>query len=67
MLGMALNPPYLLKTDQITIDVAEEATSRVNGAKEFAVDITYAEQDWLPFVDLPDLTLNYSRPIFVVS
>ena len=67
MLGMALNPPYLLKTDQITIDVAEEATSRVNGAKEFEVDITYAEQDWLPFVDLPDLTLNYSRPIFVVS
>ena len=67
MLGMAVNAPYLLKTDQITINVAEEATSRVNGAKEFAVDITYAEHDWLPFVDLPDLSLNYSRPIFVVS
>lgn len=67
MLGMAVNAPYLLETDQITIEVEEEATSRVNGAKEFDIDITYAEQDWLPFIDLPDLTLRYSRPIFVVA
>jgi Flp pilus assembly protein TadG len=67
MLGMAVNAPYLLKTDQIAIEVTQEGTSRVNGATEFTVNITYLEQDWLPFVDLPDLTLEYQRPIFVVS
>lgn len=67
MLGMAVNAPYLLKTNQITIEVTQEATSRVNGATEFTVDVSYLEEDWLPFVDLPDLTLEYQRPIFVVS
>lgn len=67
MLGMAVHAPYMLDSDRITIAVEQEATSRVNGATEFDIDITYAEEDWLPFVDLPDLSLTYSRPIFVVS
>lgn len=67
ILGMAVNAPYLLKTDQITIDVTTEPGSRVNGATELTVAITYLEEDWLPFVDLPDLTLEYERPVFVVS
>ena len=67
MLGMAVNAPYLLDTDRIVIDVEQEGTSRVNGAIEFDIDIAYAEEDWLPFVDLPDLTLRYTRPIFVVG
>ena len=67
VLGMAVNAPYLLDTDRITIDVQQEGTSRVNGATEFDIDITYAEEDWLPFVDLPDLTMQYTRPIFVVT
>ena len=67
MLGMAVNAPYLLDTDRIVIEVEQEGTSRVNGAIEFDIDITYAEEDWLPFVDLPDLTLQYTRPIFVVA
>lgn len=67
MLAMAVNAPYLLDTDRITINVQQEGMSRVNGAIEFDIDITYVEEDWLPFVDLPDLTLEYSRPIFVVG
>lgn len=67
MLGMAVNAPYMLDTDRVTIAVVQEGTSRVNGATEFDIDITYAEEDWLPFVDLPDLTLQYTRPIFVVT
>ena len=67
MLGMAVNPPYLLDTDRIAIDVTQEGASRINGATEFTLDITYVEEDWLPFVDLPDLSLEYERPVFVVS
>lgn len=67
MLGMAVNTPYMLDSDRLVIDVEEEAGSRVNGAKEFDIDITYVEEDWLPFVDLPDLSLRYTRPIFVVG
>ena len=67
VLGMAVNTPYLLDTDRITIEVTQESTSRINGATELTIDITYLEEDWLPFVDLPDLTLQYERPIFVVA
>jgi hypothetical protein len=57
----------LLKSDSIDITVTKAATSRVNGATEFDIDMSYAESDWLPFADLPALTIRYSRPIFVVA
>jgi Flp pilus assembly protein TadG len=71
MLGMAVNTPYMLDTDRIDINVedvtADGTKDQVAGATRYDVNIVYVEEDWLPFVDLPDLSLNYSRPIFVVS
>jgi len=67
LLSAATNAPYLLDTDRLTISVDDVATSRVTGAKEMEIDIAYTLEDWLPFVTLPETTLNYSRPIFVVE
>jgi Flp pilus assembly protein TadG len=67
ILGTAVNTPYLLKSDSLDITVTRAATSRVNGAIEFDVQVNYAEADWLPFADLPQLTISYGRPIFVVA
>lgn len=67
ILGAAVNAPYLLKSDSLDIQVTQAVTSRVNGTTEFDIQVNYAEADWLPFADLPQLTIQYSRPIFVVA
>ncbi len=67
ILGRAVNTPYMLDTDRLQITAVTQGTSRVAGAKEIDVDITYTLEDFLPFVTLPGTTLTYSRPIFVVT
>ncbi len=65
--GLAVNAPYMLDTDRLTITATTASTSRVTGAKEIDLKIDYTLEDWLPFVDLPQTTVSYSRPIFVVN
>ncbi|WP_128892662.1 TadE/TadG family type IV pilus assembly protein [Erythrobacter sp. HKB08] len=67
VLASAVNTPYMLDSDRLTISVREVGTSRVTDATELDLDITYTMEDWLPFVTLPATTLTYSRPIFVVE
>ena len=63
-LSMATTAPYLLDSDQLEVDVTRPTVSRVNGAIEFNIELTYAMNDLLPFVDLPFFNLSYSRPVF---
>lgn len=65
--GLAVNAPYLLKPDRLQVTTTTEATSRVTGAKEISVRIDYTPTDILPFVELPNTTISYTRPIFVVD
>lgn len=65
--GVAVNPPYMLDTDRLDIQVSRAGTSRVAGATEIDVDLAYQLEDWLPFVEIPGTRLTYSRPIFVVE
>ena len=67
LLATAVNAPYNLDTDRITVSARNVATGRVSGAREIDVDIGYTLEDWLPFVKLPATTLTYTRPIFVVD
>ncbi|GAA4643747.1 hypothetical protein GCM10023115_17070 [Pontixanthobacter gangjinensis] len=67
LLATAVNAPYMLDTDRINIAVTEQTVSRVTGADELKISITYTLEDWLPFVTLPGTTLTYARPIFVVA
>jgi Flp pilus assembly protein TadG len=65
--GIAVNAPYLLNPDRLWVTTTTEPTSRVTGAKEISVQIDYTPSDILPFVELPDTTISYTRPIFVVD
>ncbi len=67
LLATAVNAPYLLDSDRLNITVSTKLTSRVTGADEIDIDISYTLEDWLPFVTLPGTTLTYSRPVFVVA
>ncbi|MDZ4306456.1 TadE family protein [Allopontixanthobacter sp.] len=65
--GVGVNAPYLLNPDLLEVTTTTEPVSRVTGAKEITVRIAYTPNDVLPFIDLPDTTISYSRPIFVVD
>lgn len=65
--GVAVNAPYLLNADRLEVTTTTVPTSRVTGAKEISVQIDYTPSDILPFVDLPQTVISYSRPIFVVD
>lgn len=67
LLATAVNAPYMLDSDRLTISVTEETVSRVTGADELKIAIRYSLEDWLPFVTLPGTTLTYTRPVFVVA
>ena len=67
ILSKATGRAYLLDSDRIDVDVSSVDDSRVDGALEFDITVTYTLEDWLPFVDLEETTLTYSRPVFVVA
>lgn len=65
--SIAVGAPYLLETDQLSIDITEEATSRVEGAKEFTVALSYTGESFMPMMDFEPFDMTYERPIFVVE
>lgn len=65
--GLAVNAPYFLDPDRLNVTTTTVLASRITGAKEISVKIDYALSDFLPFVDLPETTVSYTRPIFVVD
>lgn len=67
LVSQAVGAPYLLDSDRLEIEITTAETSRVTGATEFDVDVSYTLEDWLPFVDLEEAVLTYNRPIFVVD
>lgn len=66
LIATATSAPYMLDSDRLSITVSTVTPSRVTGAQEIDLDVTYTLEDWLPFVTLPASTLTYSRPVFVV-
>lgn len=67
MLGEAVNAPYLLDTDRLSINIDRTGTSRITGATEIDIELQYQLSDFLPGVTLPLSTITYSRPVFVVT
>jgi Flp pilus assembly protein TadG len=62
----AVNAPYVLNGENLAVSVSRPA-SRVTGATEINIAITYDLPNFLPFVSLDQLDVQYSRPIFVVN
>jgi Flp pilus assembly protein TadG len=66
ILGQATNSPYLLDTDRLEIVVDSTGTSRINGATEIDVQVRYQLSEFIPGVQLPLSTIEYSRSVWVV-
>ena len=65
--AMAVASPYNLNPDFLDIQVTEVTPARVNGAREFTLDITYNLPDVISWAGLDNIALNYSRPLFVLD
>ena len=65
--AMGLASPYNLNNSQLTVTVTEVTPARVNGAREFDLDISYALPDIVGFMTVDNFTINYSRPLFVLD
>ncbi len=66
-IDIASASPYGLTGSRVTITVETEATSRVSGASERAMTINYENPTLFSLIGFGDLTLSFSRPIFLVS
>lgn len=63
---MGVSSPYFLQSDRLTVAIAE-VPSRVSGAREFDLDISYALPEIAGGIALDSFTMAYSRPIFVLK
>jgi Flp pilus assembly pilin Flp len=66
IMGLALGPPYNLHTGSLDVDI-DQVSSPVDGALKFDMNISYASPGFLPGFGLSGITLEYSRPLFVVD
>ena len=60
-----VGPKYNLNLDRLDVVVTEEA-SRIGGVDEKSIAISYDMPNYLAFVDLSDLTIEYERPEFLL-
>jgi Flp pilus assembly protein TadG len=67
LISQATAAPYLLDPELLDAQVNEVDPSRVTGATEFELDITYEMPNFLPLVEIDDFDINYVRPVFVVQ
>lgn len=65
--AQGLAAPYFLSQARLGVTVTEVNPSRVNGAREFDMDISYNLPDIVGGIAIDNIKLTYSRPIFVLN
>jgi Flp pilus assembly pilin Flp len=63
----AVRAPYLLASDRVTVSIVAAAEQRVTGARELRFSISYVVPGVLEIIDLPEVTVSFSRPVFVAA
>lgn len=64
-LGLAQDLPYLLKSSNISATAEMATTQRVGGATEYSLNYTYGVPNMMTAFGFGDITIRFSRPIFV--
>lgn len=65
--SIAVSSPYMLLTDQLSVNAVKESTSRVTDADEYTLTLNYTGVHFLPIEGLGATNMSYERPIFVVD
>ena len=61
-----VGPKYNLKLERLEVVVADEV-SRIANIREKSIVITYRMPNFLAFVDMSALDIEYERPIFLMT
>lgn len=67
LLARATGAQYLLDTDRVQISVDRSGASRVTGATEIDLTVSYTLGNFIPGVQLPLSVISYSRSVWVVN
>jgi len=59
--------PYNLANSRLTVDVNEVTPSPVDGARQFDLDLSYALPDIIQGTSIDNITITYSRQLFVLA
>ncbi|MFA9201691.1 MAG: TadE family protein [Cypionkella sp.] len=63
----AVSTPYMLNPELLTVSVTEVSPSRVNGARELSMTISYALPSFIGGTRIDAFTYSQTRPIFVIT
>lgn len=64
-INRATASPYLLNAAKFSVTTETAATSRVSGAQERTLRMSYTMPTFLSIIGIKDITISYARPIFV--
>lgn len=65
--AVAVSTPYFLNTDQLDVTAEETNPSRIKGAIERDLQITYNMAHIIPYVPVGAFEMKYNRPLFIVE
>ena len=63
----AVSSPYMLNPELLTVAVTEVTPSRVNGARELSMTITYSLPSFIGGTKIDAFAYTQTRPIFVIT
>lgn len=66
---MGSEAPYNLASSRLTVDVVEDTSpdTEIPGARQFELNLSYALPDIVGGISIDNVTLTYSRRIFVLA
>lgn len=64
-LAVAITAPYLLRSEDLQIDISDSTTQDIERVRKIDIKFTYEVPDLLGFANIAPLTLEYTRELFV--
>lgn len=65
--NVATRSPYNLSSDRLLVAVTTPGTQRIAGAAERTITMRYVIPSVVSIMGLGDITINYARPVFLLS
>jgi hypothetical protein len=65
--SMAVQSPYNLSDDRLHVDIEEVTPSPIDGARQFNITLTYDLPDIVGGTSIDNISIDYSRQVFVLA
>jgi hypothetical protein len=63
----AIASPYNLNSDRLEVHVDEVSPSPIDGARQFSLTLTYALPDLVGGTSIDNISIDYTRQLFVLA